>query len=155
MKKKSKVILLSVLLAGLLGGAYALYLWNMPHLDVQAQKVDYTISATDLVSEYLANEKTANLKYLGENGESKIIVIHGKISKIDVDLNNQKVILLKDEAAKAGVSCSFMTTTNANTEQLEIGQSVSIKGIIRIGASYDADMEIYQNVVLEKCDVVK
>ncbi len=153
MKKKTKIILLSLLTAGLIGGGYVFYLWNMPHLDVQAQKADYSISANQLVNEYLTNEKSANTKYLGENGESKIIVISGTISKITTDMNNQKVILLKEDTAKAGVNCTFMASTNINASALKVGDKAKIKGIIRSGASYDADMEIYQNVVLEKCDI--
>lgn len=153
MKKKTKIILLSLLTAGLIGGSYVFYLWNMPHLDVQAQKADYSISANQLVNEYLANEKSANTKYLGENGESKIIIINSTISKIDTDMNNQKVILLKEDTAKAGVNCTFMASTNINASTLKVGDKAKIKGIIRSGASYDADMEIYQNVVLEKCDI--
>lgn len=154
MKKKTKIILLSLLTAGLIGGGYVFYLWNMPHLDVQAQKADYSISANQLVNEYLSNEKSANAKYLGENGESKIIIINGTVSKIDTDMNNQKVILLKEDTAKAGVNCTFMASTNNNASALKIGDKAKIKGIIRSGASYDADMEIYQNVVLEKCDIL-
>ncbi len=153
MKKKTKIILLSLLGAGLIGGTYVFYLWNMPHLDVQAQKADYSISATTLVNEYITNEKTANAKYLGENGESKIIVINGTVSKIDTDMNNQKVILLKEDSAKAGVSCTFMQVTNNNASALKIGDKTKIKGIIRSGAGYDADMELYENVILEKCDI--
>lgn len=153
MKKKTKIILLSLLFLGLIGGGYVYYLWNMPHLDVQAQKADYFISAGDLVNEYLTNEKKANTKYLGEDGESKIIVISGTINNIDTDMNNQKVILLKDDNAKAGVNCTFMLSTNNNVSALKVGDKANIKGIIRSGASYDTDMEIYENVVLEKCDI--
>lgn len=153
MKKKTKIILLSLLFLGLIGGGYVYYLWNMPHLDVQAQKADYFISAGDLVNEYLTNEKKANTKYLGEDGESKIIVISGTINNIDTDMNNQKVILLKDDNEKAGVNCTFMLSTNNNVSALKVGDKANIKGIIRSGASYDTDMEIYENVVLEKCDI--
>ncbi len=153
MKKKTKIILLSLLTAGLIGGGYVFYLWNMPHLDVQAQKADYSFSANQLVNEYLTNEKIANAKYLGENGESKIIIINGTISKIDTDMNNQTVVLLKEDTAKAGVSCTFMPSTNNNASSLKVGGKAKIKGIIRSGASYDSDMELYENVVLEKCDI--
>jgi len=153
MKKKTKIILLCLLTAVLTGGGYVFYLWNMPHIDVQGQKADYSISASQLVNEYLTNEKSANAKYLGENGESKIIVINGTIGKIDTDMNNQKVILLKNDTARAGVSCTFMESTNKNVNALKIGDKTKIKGIIRSGARYDQDMEIYVNVVLEKCDI--
>ncbi|CAN5180896.1 hypothetical protein BH09BAC5_BH09BAC5_03150 [soil metagenome] len=155
MKKKFKIILAVILLIGLAGGGYAYYLWNMPHLDVQAQKVDVTIDASNLVKEYLQDEKKANEKYLGADGESKIFIIKGVINSIDKDMNNQATVLLQSGEDKAGVKCFFMPTTSKNTEALKVGDVVNIKGIIRSGASYDSDMELYVNVVLEKCDIIK
>ncbi len=68
-------------------------------------------------------------------------------------MNNQKVILLKEDAAKADVNCTLMASTNNNASTLKVGDKAKIKGIIRSDASYDADMELYENVVLEKCDI--
>lgn len=133
----------------------ALYLFNMPHRDVQASKVDYEVSAKQLVQEYLTDAQSANEKYLQEEGESKILAVSGFVSAIDEDMNQQKVILLKDKNSKAGVSCSFTKTSNANAEKLKIGDRVKLKGVIRSGAGYDEDLEMYEDVILEKCDILK
>lgn len=154
-KKKNIKILLA------LGGAVTLiailagfYFFNMPHRDVQTSKTDYNLTATQLVIEYLSSPKSANDKYLEEEGESKILAVSGNILTIDRDQNNQLVVLLKDSESKAGVSCTFMESTNENGSKLQIGQHTTIKGVIRSGASFDPDLDMYEDVILEKCDVI-
>ena len=155
MKKKIIKWGLIVLVGGLVvGGGIVLYLFNMPHRDVQAAIADYEISANQLVREYLDDSKAANNKYLQEEGESKILAVSGTVASIDEDMNQQKVILLKTPESKAGVSCTFMATTNVNAGKLKVGDQVKIKGVIRSGAGYDEDLELYEDVILEKCDVI-
>jgi len=156
MKRKIIKWGLIVFAAGLLiAGGTAAYLFNMPHRDVQAATVDYQVSAAQLVQEYLDNAESANNKYLQEEGESKILAVSGTVASIDEDMNQQKVILLKDVGAKAGVSCTFTQATNANAQQLKPGDMVTLKGVIRSGAGYDEDLEMYEDVILEKCDILK
>lgn len=149
-------MLLLLLIVGILSAAgIALYLFNKPHRDVQAAKSDYTLSSNDLVQEYLQNPYEANQKYLDESGNSKIIVVTGRVHSITRDLNNQLVVLLKEDHDPAGVSATFTETTNASAEKLSIGQTIAIKGVIRAGAGYDEDLDLYEDVILEKSDVFK
>lgn len=154
---KRKIIrrgILVFIIALVLGGGYAFYLWNMPQRDIQSADADFEISSSQLVQEYLADVKAANAKYLQEEGDSKILAVEGMISSIDKDLNNQQVVLLKGENDKAGVSCTFTAATNSNAEKLSLRHRVIIKGVIRSGAEYDEDLELYEDVIMEKCDVV-
>ncbi|MBD1262634.1 hypothetical protein HZY62_18705 [Maribacter polysiphoniae] len=153
-KKKIKIIVgvLVLLLVGVSGVVY--YLFNMPHRNIQEAKTDYSISSSEIVKEYLVDATIANEKYLEEEGDSKILAVTGKICTISEDQNNQKVILLKDTSDKAGVSCTFTEATNGSTKELTIGQTVTIKGVIRSGAGFDADLDMYEDVIMEKCDVV-
>lgn len=154
-KKRILKISLIVIVIGLLtGGGVAYYMFNMPHRDVQASKTDYALTASDLVNEYLANIDLANEKYLDSEGESKIIEVTGNVYDISEDFNNNKVVLLKSEGDKAGVSCTFSKETNSNASKLKKGDNVTIKGVIRSGASYDSDLEMYENVIIEHCDVI-
>ena len=153
-KKFVKITLLILLFGALVGGTVIFYLWNMPHIDVQAQKADFSVTTTSIVNEYLKDEKAANVKYLGNEGDSKIFVIKGTVKSKDTDMNNQVTVLLQEVNDKAGVKCVFMAETNKNADVLQIGQQTAIKGIIRSGAKYDEDLELYENVLLEKCDVV-
>ncbi len=154
MKKKILKWGLTILVIGLIvGGGAILYMFFTPHRDVQAARSDYQLEAKLLVGEYLKDAKAANDKYLEEEGNSKIIEITGIVAEISEDFNKQKVVLLKNSSDKAGVSCTFMTETNANAEKLNIGDKVTIKGVIRSGAGYDEDLELYEDVIMEKCDV--
>jgi len=137
-----------------IGGSIAYYLFNQPHRNIQATAADYQLEATTLVNEYLTNAAAANEKYLHIEGDSKILEVTGIIASIEEDLKHQKVVFLKNSNAKAGVSCTFMATTNAHAKKLTIGESVTIKGVIRSGAGYDEDLELYEDVILEKCDVI-
>jgi hypothetical protein len=151
MKKK---ILIAVVIAGIIGGGIAAFMFFMPHRDVQATAADFNIEAKQLVDESLADAITSNNKYLAEDGDSKIIAITGTVSAINEDMNAQKVILLKAEGDNAGVSCTFMSSTNVNAEKLSIGDVVTIKGVYKSGAHYDEDMEEYEDVIVEKCDII-
>jgi hypothetical protein len=155
-KKKILKIAAIIIIAGLvIGGGIGLYMFNMPQRNVQTAKVDYTLTGSQIVTEYLAEKEAANKKYLSGDGNSKILLITGTVNKISDDFNGQKVILLKETGDKAGVSASFTAETSHNADDLQPGSTVTIKGVIRSGASYDSDLELYENVILEKCDVVK
>ena len=153
-KKLIKVALIVIAVGILSAGGIAVYMFNKPHRDVQSATIDFTLASTALVQEYFTNPQAANQKYLDDAGDSKIMSVTGKVSSISRDMNNQLVVLLQDEGDKAGVSCTFSAATNASAEKLAIGQPVTIKGVIRSGAGYDADLDLYEDVILEKCDVL-
>tara|TARA_R110001592_G_scaffold194192_2_gene441635 strand:+ start:28 stop:501 length:474 start_codon:yes stop_codon:yes gene_type:complete len=155
LKKRTKIILLIGSLVAIAAVSVALFMFFKPHRDVQSTKTDYKITAEALVNEYLEDAEAANNKYLDEGGESKVFEVTGQIQSITEDFNNQKVILLKSKDALAGVRCTFTEATNASALQTQVGQTVTIKGVIRAGASYDEDLELYENVILEKADIIK
>jgi RecG-like helicase len=121
---------------------------------VQAANIDFNLTTTEIVSQYLENANTANDTYLSEEGASKIIAITGTIVSIATDQKNQKVILLQSANDKAGVSCTFTSESNINAKDLQKGDTVTIKGVIRSGAGFDEDLDMYEDVILEKCDVI-
>jgi len=155
--KKKKIIRIAVILAiagALIGGGTAIYMFNMPHRDVLGSEADFTMSNSAIVSEYLANKQDADNKYLSEDGNSKILEITGTVSKIFENFNAEKVLLLKEVSDKAGVSATFTGETNHKVQDLKPGSRVTVKGVIRSGASYDEDLGLYEHVILEKSDIV-
>ncbi|WP_395049382.1 hypothetical protein [Flavobacterium sp.] len=154
-RKKIIQISLTLLVLGLIAAASIVYYqFNQPHRNVQETKTDFSFSTSQIVKEYLANAAAANEKYLDEEGNSKILEISGNVAGISEDFNKQKVILLKSTIDKAGVSCTFTPETNASANQIKIGETIAIKGVIRSGASYDKDLGMYENVIMEKCSIV-
>lgn len=150
--KKKILIILS--LGILIAVAVALYMFNKPARDVQATQTDFSYKASEIVKEYLTDAKKANDKYLDEEGNSKVLEITGTVAEISEDFNHQKVILLKAATDKAGVSATFTKETNSHTENIKVGDEITVKGVIRSGASFDADLEMYENVILDKSDIV-
>lgn len=157
MKKKKllKIALILVAAGVIIGGSVGLYMFFMPHRDVQKSKTDFYLTASELVNEYLADRIAANTQYLAEDGNSKILEVTGTVARVSNDLQGNKVVELKENGDKAGVNFTFMPHTNANAEKLGKGQKITIKGVIRSGASYDPDLEMYLNAVVEKSDVVE
>ena len=153
-KRVIKFIVIVALSVVVIGAAIGLYLFNKPHRNVQAAEVDFSITSSALVEEYLTSPEKANEKYLSDEGNSKILAITGKVHSISRDLNDQVVVFLKAEGQKAGVSCTFTKETNANTSALQIGQTITVKGVIRSGAGFDADLDLYEDVIVEKCDII-
>lgn len=153
-KKIFKIVLIVIGVGIIIGGGVGYYMFNKPARDVQNTATDFSYKASEIVNEYLMDAKKANAKYLAENGESKVLEITGIVAEISEDFNNQKVILLKAEGDKAGVSCTFTDETNANVQTIQIGDLVTIKGVIRLGASFDEDLDMYENVIIEKSDIV-
>lgn len=144
------VILLIVLV---LGAGYSLYLYYKPHLDIQATQADFKVESNTLVDEFLENNEEAKKKYFPANSRSKILVVSGPIASISENMNGQKVILLKKNDKEIGVSCTFSNHENEKINVLEVGDNVAIKGILRSGAGYDEDLGLYEDVILEKCDL--
>lgn len=149
-----KKILIALAIGTIIAVSVVLYLFNMPARDVQATKTDFSYDSSTIVNEYLTDANTANNKYLDEEGNSKVLEITGTVASISEDFNNQKVILLKKETDKAGVSATFTKETNNQTNDVKIGDKITIKGVIRSGATYDSDLEMYENVIIDKCAIV-
>jgi len=153
-KKIFKIVLIVIGVGILIGGSVGYYMFNKPARDVQNTKTDFSYKASELVNEYLSDAQKANDKYLDEEGNSKVLEISGLVANISKDFNGQKVILLKSDTDKAGVSCTFTPETNTNTQNVKIGDLITVKGVIRSGASFDEDLEMYENVIIEKSDIV-
>ena len=132
-----------------------LYMFNKPHRDVQTARADYALTSSQIVAEYLADSQAANQKYLAADGDSKILEISGEVNEISENFKGQKVVLLNGDKDRAGVSAIFTEETNDNLNGITLGQAITVKGVIRSGASYDEDLEMYENVILEKSDIVK
>jgi hypothetical protein len=153
-KKIIKIAVILVITGIVIGTGVGLYLFNMPKRDIQNAKTDFTITSSVLVAEYLTDQKAANQKYLAADGESKILEVSGVVSKISENFNGQKVILLKGQSDKAGVSATFTDQTAEQVSTVQLGQNIRIKGVIRSGATYDQDLGLYENVILEKSAII-
>jgi len=156
MTKKSMKRIGLVMLAGIIiAGSIGAYLFFKPHRDVQATNAFAELKVAELVSEFTADAGKANAKYLASDGNSKVLIVEGRVSKISDNQNGEKVIVLKAEGAKVGVIATFTKATTANTLSIKPGDIVKIKGAITAGNRYDADLDLYEHAILVQSDIVK
>lgn len=153
-RKIFRILLIMVVAGGLTGGGIGLYMYFMPQRDIQKLPADYQVASSDLVAEFLNDINLANSKYLSADGESKILEIQGKVSRIAENFNGDRVLLLKDDHDKAGVNVTFTQATNNSVDMLAVGDVVTIKGVIRSGAYFDPDLDMYIHATVEKSDIV-
>lgn len=150
-KRIGILILVGVIIAGGIGA----YMWFKPHRDVQATKAFAELNVNDLINEFNTDATAANAKYLARDGNSKVLIVEGRVSKISTNQSGETVIVLKEEGAKAGVSATFTKETNANAAGIKEGDIIKVKGAITAGNSYDADLDLYEHATLVQCDIVK
>jgi hypothetical protein len=153
-KKILKIIGILALAGIVVGGAVGLYMFNMPHRDVQSTKTDFKIATASLIDEFLLDADAANERYLNEDGDSKILEVSGIVAKVSKDFNDNVVVILREPDQDAGVSCTFLSNVQSTASQIQIGQEIKVKGVFRSGAYYDEDLRMYEDVIIEKCDLV-
>lgn len=151
MKRIGLILLAGIIIAGSIGA----YLFFKPHRNVQATSAYATLKVQDLTNEFTADAAKANAKYLASDGNSKVLIVEGRVSKISTNQNGEQVIVLKDEGAKVGVSATFTKQTSANTMAVKLGDIIKIKGAITAGNRYDADLDLYEHAILVQCDIDK
>lgn len=156
MKKKTVKIIGSIILIGaIIGISTGLYLFFKPHRNVSRESAYAQLKVQDLVNEFTADAAKANAKYLSSDGNSKILIIEGRIHNISTNQNGEPVILLKDDTAKVGVSASFNKASTVDIASLKTGDMIKVKGAITAGNRYDADLDLYEHAVLIQCSIVK
>lgn len=121
---------------------------------VQAKKTDYSFSASEIVNDYLTDSKKSDGKYFEEGGYPKVLKIIGTVAELYENAKGQKIVLLKGKKDKAGVIATFGNEFNSAAEDLVVGDQIIVKGVIRTGAYFDTDLEIYEDVILDKSEIV-
>jgi hypothetical protein len=147
MKKK---IIKIVAFIGLFGAMYALYLFNLPHRNAKDIESEFTFGASELALQFVENPILANETYLSDDGDSKVGVISGIVFEVGENVKGEQYAIIRNVNSVVGVQCSFLSNEN-----LEIGDFVSVKGVIRSGAEFDEDFEEYIDVIMEQCVIIK
>lgn len=122
------LLLLAILAAGI-----GFYKYNQPVASLENKKPDIEVTASKLISDYEADEKTANGIYLG-----KIVQVAGKVSAISVEEGKTK-IQLETENPISMIICEFEDGHDAGT--VKVGDEVKIKGLC---TGYLSDVIIVQ-----------
>jgi len=151
---KYRFLLITFVSCMLLVASIGYNLWNMPHLDVQSATVFEQIPVSDFIANALKDKQAFNKKYLESNGESKVIVISGKLQTFEHNRKGNLVMYLSDDNQPVSVQCILLDNEKVDTIAIS-GKYLKIKGIVRSGAEYDEDLDLYEDAILEKCRIIK
>ena len=136
-----KRIILFILVIGIIA-SIAFYMWNKPHKDIAAAKEDFILTSTDFYKEYVANETTANTKYL-----DKVIAVEGTISAIELENADEPTVALTTGTADMTVSCGFKKELLNEIKKLKQNDKIKIKG--------KCDGMVMFGVVITQCSLIK
>lgn len=154
-KKKIKLFGFVTLAVIVIAGGLGAFEFFKPHRNVQNTKPFAALKVQELTNEFTRDAAKANAKYLADDGNSKVLIVDGRVSKISVNQSGEKVILLKEENAKVGVICTFTKESSITAELVKVGDFVKIKGSITAGNSYDADLDLFEHAILIQSAIIK
>jgi tRNA_anti-like len=133
-----KKLVIPLLLLGIIGAGIGYYMYNKPVASLEHKKPDTVVEASQLVSDYEADEKSANEKYLG-----KVVQVSGKVADITTEEGKKKVILETGNP----MSMIICELENGNAPvSIKAGDEVKMKGMC---SGYLSD------VILVQASVVK
>ena len=146
MSKKQVIIIASVLVLA----AIAIYAWrdyNRTNVNLASVKADYTVQATALVNEFLANDSAAGRKYL-----NKILAVQGMVKSVDNVDGDCTVVLGDTVEMSSSVRCMLDSAHTATGAAFKRGDQVTIKGAIT-GFKKDDTGLLGSDVELNRCVV--
>ena len=144
---RQKKIGIAGLVALLIGGGAAWYLFTQKFEDTATTKADYTVQAKALIDEFRKNDSAANKKYT-----EKIITVSGMVSAIepaDTTLN----VKMSDTTNGSYIIFAFQPQDFASVKKITKGNNVSIKGSCS-GGAYSEILET-EFISFKRCSLNK
>lgn len=102
---------------------FIINLYNKPFIDIKKSNPKLEVTAQEILDDYLADEYSANEKYV-----DNLIQIKGEIADISFD-KGISIITLKDTNGFSSIICHMLPETNLNVLKHKKGNQVMIKGI--------------------------
>jgi hypothetical protein len=123
MNKKIIIIVILSILA--IGGGVAYYLWNKPKTNAADVKPTYVLSANELAAAFIADENTANGKYVKE---SVAFEMTGIVDTVYTNEGGEDILVFRTNT-EATVACSFnVGQDSGNPMQFKKGDTAKLKG---------------------------
>jgi hypothetical protein len=134
MKKVLFIILAVVVVAGGIG----YYLYNKPVASLENKKADVTVTASQLIADYEADETAANAKYHGKvvqvSGPVYTVTNEGGVQKVHLDTGNPMSMVI----------CEL--EDGATPPAATAGTEITVKGMC---SGYLSDVILVQTTVVK------
>ena len=147
MKRRKIVLIITGVVLALITAA-ALYIYkeyNRIHKDTAELKSDYSISAINLISEFEADEQSANKKYWNQ-----VIQVSGIVKDIEKDDRGFYSVVLGDTSTMSSVRCSMDSAHNNEAVSVQKGTHAIMKGVC---TGFNSDELLGSDVILVRCIV--
>lgn len=146
-RKKLKSIILLVIIVVLAFAGGVLYVFTKKFTDITKEKVDYTISAFDLINEFKNNDSLANKKYA-----EKIITVTGLVTEVE-SADTTVNIKMADTTSGSYAIFAFQQQNLTEAKAIKEGDKVSIKGSCS-GGAYSQILET-EFITFKRCALTK
>jgi tRNA_anti-like len=133
-----KKIITAVVVLGVIGAGIGYYMYNKPVASLENKKPDVEVSAAKLITDYEADEKTANDTYLG-----KVVQVNGKIANITSDEGKMKIHLETENPISMVIA---EMEDSSRTGSLKTGDEIRLKGMC---SGYLSDVILVQSSIVK------
>lgn len=126
--------------------AFAIYVYreyNRTNTDIASERPAYSMTATELLQEFTANDSAASRKYAG-----KIIAVSGMAKSINQDERGLYTVGLGDSSSLSSVRCSVDSIYTSQVAALVPGIRLTIKGNC---TGYNNDELLGLDVIMNRC----
>jgi len=146
-RKKLKSIILLVIIVVLAFAGGVLYVFTKKFTDITKEKVNYTITAFDLINEFKNNDSLANKKYA-----EKIITVTGLVTEVE-SADTTVNIKMADTTSGSYAIFAFQQQNLTEAKAIKEGDKVSIKGSCS-GGAYSQILET-EFITFKRCALTK
>jgi len=117
-----KLIIVGLVVAIVVAIGVYLYVFHKPARTAASEEATFSVTTSNLLSEFEADENAANAKYL-----EKVIKVSGVVSSV-TENDAAIIVYLAEPESTSGVSCSFLKS-DLDKSKIAVGDKVFIKGI--------------------------
>lgn len=151
--KNKKILLLSVVLAGLLVALYAYNEYNRAPVNTAAATPDVTITDAALTSEFEQDEAGATGRYV-----NKLLRVQGNLLDLSTsepttaqEKESYTVVIGSKEGATT-IRCSMDSGFSPQQTPVMVGDKITVQGVC---SGYNKDELLGADIVLVRCAVIK
>lgn len=121
--KRSFYVILAIVVIAAIVVILAVRIYNKPHRVVATATPAFTMTASELVEEFVADEGVANATYGGQ-----VVQLKGTLKEV-IRNDSTLILLLGDTAAMIGVSAYLQPDEDVKYAGILPGETITVKGI--------------------------
>ena len=150
MKKIYLKLVIAVVLIGLLT---ITYMWFKPHRNVASIAANEEVTVEQLTARFTKDAAEANTHFLSNDGNSKILLLHGIVNKTFLNAKGEPVVFMKTANQETGVQATFIHEDSLLISKLKKGDPIRLKGVIIAGNQYDSVLDFHEPALLVQCTI--